>query len=240
MKSYLILVAILLLSVPAFSQEVKIDSDYPYGVIRDTDGYVNIRKSPSVKSDIVGKLHDGDIFSCLNTKGDWWEVSFISASSKSDWVEGYIHKSRVQVLSHWKSVKNESARPAIGIFKKDSLLVTVNRARFRKKDHKLKFDKDNDNLLLKIDGREYSGDDGEIPTYAITKVVVTINGKQVIVPDVAFNDLYEPNLTNIAITTVSGKQYVAMFNSDGAGAYTVIWIFKDGKYAGRYVDDSEA
>jgi hypothetical protein len=31
---------------------------------------------------------------------------------------------------------------------------------------------------------------------------------------------------------------IVLFGSDGAGSYTAIWIFKNGKYIGRVVDSS--
>lgn len=96
-------------------------------------------------------------------------------------------------------------------------------------------------MLTKIDGKFFWGTDGEIPTIATASVKVFLNGASISIPENAYDDLYEPRTDTISLVKLpDGVVYIKMFNSDGAGAYAVIWIFKDGKYYGRYIDDSEA
>jgi hypothetical protein len=237
MKPILIAFSLLLFSdaVNAQQQQFQFDDDLVYAVIKDPQGYVNIRQAPSVNASVVSKIHNYTVFSCESNKTSWWKILYIQNDShnKSYWVEGYIHKSRVLILSNWKA-------PG----KKDSLSVIVKQALFEPKKHQLFYSKENSNEnirseLIKIDGKFFWGTDGEIPKEVISHVEVTIKGNEISIPKNAFNDLYEPHLKNINICHGPDNTiYISMSNSDGAGAYTIIWIIKDNKYYGRYIDDS--
>ena len=95
--------------------------------------------------------------------------------------------------------------------------------------------------LLLIDNKGFWGTDGELPKESISGLTLTINNKPVHIPNNAFNDLFEPRLKTLSICYgPENTLYISMSNSDGAGAYTIIWIFKDNKYYSRYIDDSTA
>jgi len=74
---------------------------------------------------------------------------------------------------------------------------------------------------------------------SISSLTLTQNNIKVIIPKSAFDDLYEPDFSSVKVYSDTNHFYIFMDNSDGAGAYTIIWIFKDNKYYGRYIDDSE-
>ena len=225
-----------------FSYSAKAQSGYfmddnsEYAVIKDTDGFVNIRKAPNNNAPIIGKIKKYEVFMCDRTQTNWWKVLYTRYDnhSKSIWLEGYIYKNRVSLLSHWKTIN-----------KKDSTSIIVKEASFEPNKHSLSFSTDNSdkkasNDLIKIDGKVFWGTDGEIPKEVISHVEVTIKGTKVILPKNAFDDLYEPSLGNISICHgPENTLYIKMDdNSDGAGAYTIVWVIKDNKYYGRYIDDS--
>lgn len=60
------------------------------GIIDDPDGYTNIRKSNSVKSEIIGKIVDGEVFTYWETNDNWYIVQTESG------MRGYVHKSRIK------------------------------------------------------------------------------------------------------------------------------------------------
>jgi len=61
------------------------------GSINDPDGFVNIRKEPSLKSPVTRKILDGEVFYYIpDTTSEWWPIE------KNDMTIGYIHKSRVK------------------------------------------------------------------------------------------------------------------------------------------------
>lgn len=152
-------------------------------------------------------------------------------------MEGYIYKNRVTLLKKWDNVTNESRLENTGIYKKHGISVSISVAPFNHKKHK--FYNSTQPELQKIDCAVFWGTDGEIPKQVLAKVVLTINGKTVAIPNSAFSDLYEPQLNEIHICRGPDNViYLSMNNSDGAGGYTIIWIIKDGKYYARYIDDS--
>jgi hypothetical protein len=211
------------------------DDNLVYAVVKDTDGYVNVRQGSSVNAQIVGKIYNYSVFSCGVNKSNWWKVVLVQTDgqNKSYWVEGYVHKSRVLILSNWRA-------PG----KKDSLSVIVKQVLFEPQKHQLFYSKENpkENIrseLIKIDGKFFWGTDGEIPKEVISYLGVSIKGTQISIPKNAFDDLYEPHLKNVSVCHGPDNTiYINMSNSDGAGAFTIIWIIKDNKYYGRYIDDS--
>ena len=147
-------------------------------------------------------------------------------SGKSNWIEGYIYKTKVSLLPDWKTINGKT----------EKIKVRVNTSSYLSRKHKfLKID--NDTYL--IDDKRFWGTDGEIPKIGISSIQVSINIIPIILPVNAYNDLYEPHLETLSYTYGPGNTiYISMNNSDGAGGYSIIWIIKDNKYYARYIDDS--
>ena len=121
--------------------------------------------------------------------------------------------------------------------RKDSLSIVIESKSFDKKKHKFGYDKHYKDFLQTVDGRPIYGTDGTMPTQAITLTIK--NGiSRIPLPRPAYNDLFQPNLeTAKAFLSIDGRRlYVYMMNSDGAGSYEIVWIFKDGKYLRRVVE----
>lgn len=70
---------------PKASATPKPESEYANVGISIAADYVNIRKSPTTKAEIVGKLYRGSAATITETKGDWVQI-------KSGSVTGYIMK----------------------------------------------------------------------------------------------------------------------------------------------------
>jgi hypothetical protein len=210
----------------AYSQQAfQMSDNSVYAVIKDNDGFVNVRKSPNKNAPVVGKIDNYLVFSCDVNKTDWWKASFIKRNDSGTpvYIEGFVHKSRVVLLPKWKTKIN-------------NLVVEISKSLFVAKRHKLSR---KNNEVVAIDGKSFWGTDGPIPKAVISAVKISNNGLAIEVPATAFNDLYEPRLSSLTMTTSSDNTlYIKLDNSDGAGAYSVIWMFKDNKYYGRYIDDS--
>ncbi|BAU53944.1 SH3 domain-containing protein [Mucilaginibacter gotjawali] len=239
MRKIFLLILLSGLKYVAFAQtEFTLGDDLTYAVIKDTDGYVNIRKSPNTSSPIVGKIYKYNVFNCEVNKTNWWKVLQVQYDNhhKSSWLEGYIYNNRVTLLSTWKKINRKNIHPDNCVLKTDSLIVSVKKKSFNPAKHKLLKAKQE---LELIDGKGFWGTDGEIPKKSISKLMVVKNGKSIIIPAGAFNDLYEPNFETLSVCYgPENTIYVSMSNSDGAGAYGIVWIFKDYKYYTRYIDDS--
>lgn len=239
MKTIIAFIFLLSLRFSAYAQtEFILSDDLTYAVIKDSDGFVNIRKAPNTSSPIVGKIYKYNIFGCETNKTNWWKVLQVQNDNhhKSNWLEGYIHKSRVSLLSGWKKINKKNVHKDSCVFKNDSLKVAVKKATFNSRKHKLSYNKTE---LSLIDGKVFWGTDGEVPKEVITSLKIIKNGQLIFIPTNAFNDLYEPRLETLSICHgPKNTTYISMSDSDGAGAYTIIWIFKDDKYYTRYIDDS--
>ena len=242
MKNLILFILLLGINIKTNAQSIsKTDIKESYAVIHDPDGFVNVRQEKSVKSPIVGKIYNENIFTCFPDKSDWWKIVQLNdgKTDNSNLLEGYIHKSRIVMLLNWKPLNKKGVHyKDSSIFKNDSLIVVVRKTLFNVHKHKLK---GKPNFISSIDGKPFWGTDGGIPKQAISSVTVKINGQPIFIPKDAFDDLYEPNLENLSVGF--GPQstiYILMLNSDGAGGYTVIWTIKNNKYQKRYIDNIDA
>ena len=71
---------------------------------------------------------------------------------------------------------------------------------------------------------------------------MTIGRDSVDIPAAAWNNLYDPTLETCRVfsDTRTGYIYVDLqSNRSAAGGYEVVWVFKDGRFVKRYVDQSE-
>jgi hypothetical protein len=167
-----------------------------YAVINDKDGFVNVRKEKSANSAIVGKIYDDNIFVYdYEDHSDWIKIYRQKPKTNGEYaIEGYIHKSRLFPLSKFKSIKTVKNYKDSCVIFNDSLKVVIESKHFNPKNHKLLYSKANpkDNTskeLIKIDGKDIWGTDGEIPKVKITSVKVIKHGVPVVIPKDAFGDL---------------------------------------------------
>lgn len=237
MKTGILLFFACCLTITAKAQSFILSDDYTYATVKDSDGYVNLRESPNNKAKIIGKIYNYRVFNCEQTGTNWWKVEQIK---EDGWLDGYVYKDRI-ILLNWKEINKKNRYADSAIFKQDNLTVIIHTKAFSPKKHKLSYYKNAEGELEKIDGKRIWGTDGNIPKKTISLVKIIKNNNILLLPRAAFDDLYEPNLRDINICYgPENTLYIRMDNSDGAGGYTVIWIFKDGKYVGRYLDNSMA
>lgn len=245
MKRLALLSLLFVTGITALAQsQFTIGDNLTYAVIKDPDGFVNIHKTPSTQSKVIGKIYDNSVFSCEPNGTNWWKVLKINENDRSDWLEGYIYKDRISLLpDHWYSINKKHIHVDSCVLKTDSTIIAIKRGTFNPQKHKLLYSNrgGGGDYLEKIDGRHVWGTDGDLPRKSITSIKVTKNGIDIIIPRNEFSDLYEPNFETLSICKGPGNTfYIKMDNSDGAGGYTIIWVFKDNKYYGRYIDNSLA
>ena len=99
--------------------------------IYDNDGYTNVRKAASLKSPVIGKVKEGQVFSVSpfddeNGNQEWSNVWFQKKpvdknlhylKSESVISSGYVHKSRITFLSELPEVKPVQVSPSKLVFK---------------------------------------------------------------------------------------------------------------------------
>jgi hypothetical protein len=69
-------------------------SKHEVGVVKDPDGYTNIRSEPNIKSDVIRRIDENELLWFIRTESPWLKVSnyFGGYTGKN---EGYIHSSSV-------------------------------------------------------------------------------------------------------------------------------------------------
>ncbi|MBN9382692.1 MAG: SH3 domain-containing protein [Chitinophagaceae bacterium] len=212
-------------------------------IIRDPDGFTNVRAGKSTTTKIIGKFLDGDVFSYSYEKNDEWASVYYNPNESNDsgQLQGFIHKDRLlpmEQLKHIPETRNcRTLRDGKLMIHNDSVTLQLTTAPFQARQHVLR--KDKDGYVSTIDGRKPVGSDGSMPRQKLTAFRMTIGGNTVDIPAAAWNDIYEPTLEtcNVFFDTRTGFMYIFIpSSSDGGGAYTIAWIFAKGRYVKRYVD----
>lgn len=205
--------------------------------IKDPDGFVNVRANAR----IVGQFHEGDIFSYGEEKNGWIEVNHAPADSPGKhMIDGYIYKDRLLPIDSLPKI-HEIVKIWIStmfIFNATPLGIDFKLKPFDPSKHILL--KNAEGSIQKIDGKYPFGIDEEMPKEQLDSCKFFYGHQLLNVPGTAWNDLYNPDFRKFCIVSndKTGFIYVHMQGSDGAGAYDLVWIFKNGKYQRRYIDTS--
>ena len=232
-----LLILFFLLTTNAFAQGPFGD----YAVVKDKDGYVNIRAKESVKSKIVGTLPNNTLVYTLfdTTEDETGEEIFFN------WIavdKGYVHKSRLKMIYEFPSIgKGKEQGNSITIAGK-GISVTISTQKFDKTKHKITKKKHKYYEELIIDGKRAQGTDTSfIPENHYKSIIVTINGKNVSIPKSAYDDLYEVAMYTENNAVYYDKEedtiYIIAHNGSGAYAYEVCWQIVKGEYKTRIIGE---
>ena len=229
-----LLILFFLLTTNAFAQGPFGD----YAVVKDKDGYVNIRAKESVKSKIVGTLPNNTLVYGLfdTTQDETGEEIFFN------WIavdKGYVHKSRLKKVQDFPSIGRAKEQGNSITITGKGISVTLIKQPFDKTKHKItKKDLGGYDQLI-IDGKEIYGGDDSLPQDHYKNITVTINGKNVPIPKSAYDDLYEIGLYTDNNFAYYDKEddilYIIAYNGDGANAYKVCWQIVKGEYKTRII-----
>ena len=219
-----------LLTTNAFAQGPYGD----YAVVKDKDGYVNIRAKENVKSKIVGTLPNNTLVYGF----------FDKEYNPTNWIEvdkGYVHQSRLKRIFDFRAIEGKEQGNSI-IFDDKDVKVTITKQKFDKTKHKItKKDQGSYDQLI-IDGKEiygieiYGGDDS-LPEDHYKSITVTMKGKNVPIPKSAYDDLYQIFYFNrfIFYDEEAEALYIFANNSDASWAYLVCWQIVKDKYITRII-----
>ena len=170
----------LLLTTNAFAQGPFGD----YAVVKDKDGYVNIRAKENVKSKIVGTLPNNTLVYGF----------FDKEYNPTNWIEvdkGYVHQSRLKRIFDFRAIEGKVQGNSVVYDDKD-VKVTITKQKFDKTKHKITKKEHDGWTELIIDGKKIYGiEDDLLPDDHYKSITVTINGKNVSIPKSAYDDLYQ-------------------------------------------------
>ena len=222
----------LLLTTNAFAQGPFGD----YAVVKDKDGYVNIRAKESVKSKIVGTLPNNTLVYGF----------FDKEYNPTNWIEvdkGYVHQSRLKKIFDFRAIEGKVQGNSV-IFDDKDVKVTITKQKFDKTKHKItKKEHDGWTELIidgkKIYGKEIYGDGGDdsLPQDHYKSITVTMKGKNVPIPKSAYDDLYQIFYFNrlIYYDEEAEALYIFANNGDAGLAYQVCWQIVKDKYITRII-----
>ena len=126
----------------------------------------------------------------------------------------------------------------------DQLQVTIKTGVFDESKHKLMFENKH---LVKIDGKPYYGNYGEMPRTTIASITVLIGMDTVAIPPTAYFDLYEPSFSYQDKDGTSRTRNGVFLSNDGRSIYIYLlntaykgneytWVIQDKQYLRRVVD----
>ena len=220
-----------LLTTNAFAQDPFGD----YAVVKDKDGYVNIRAKENVKSKIVGTLPNNTLVYGF----------FDKEYNPTNWIEvdkGYVHQSRLKKIFDFRAIEGKVQGNSV-IFDDKDVKVTITKQKFDKTKHKItKKDQGSYDQLI-IDGKEiygieaYGGSDDSLPQDHYKSITVTMKGKNVPIPKSAYDDLYEILYLNrfIYYDEEAEALYIFAHNSEAGLSYQVCWQIVKDKYITRII-----
>jgi len=204
-----------------------------FAVINDKDGYVNVRKEKSVHSKVLKKLDNNTLIFVLEYDKAYYG-NWIYADN-----EGYIYNDRVKWIEKLPKIAKGITKGNTIVFEGKEIQVTLSTEKFDKNKHSFKYHKEYRDIIEKIDGEPFWGTDGNMPKREYKSIEVKIRGKQVSIPQSAYNDLYESYLytefNSVHYDKDNDILYIVANNGDGAGAYMVCWQIEKGVYKGRKV-----
>lgn len=203
-------------------------------IIQDIDGYCNVRREPNIQAEILDTLVNGRIvFVFEAVEGNWLPIDYKKGTENHS---GYIHRSRIVFIADLTSFKRTSINDTTIRLHFDSLQIVISRKKFNSTGRKLQYASVEDGKFLhKIDGKEFWGSDGNIPVNEYKNIQFKFANETVSTARSHFQNLFEPNLdyTSAYIDKRTKRIYLEAYNSDGAGAYVVIWTIKDKRIISR-------
>ena len=221
----------LLLSTNAFAQTPLGD----YAVVKDKDGYVNIRAKENVKSKIVGTLPNNTLVYGF----------FDKEFNPTNWIEvdkGYVHQSRLKKISDFRAIEVKVQGNSI-IFDDKDVKVTITKQKFDKTKHKITKKGQGSYEQLIIDGKEIIyGESGSLTQDHYKSITVTMKGKNVPIPKSAYDDLhgilYDRYLNRFIYYDEEAEAlYIYAVNGEAGLAYQVCWQIVKGEYITRIIGE---
>lgn len=150
-------------------------------------------------------------------------------------LSGFVQKGSLKPVSDFDPIPYSYSNEHKTILKKDNISVILTEVDFQRANAKVIIDKSG--FVQSINGKEFFGTDGEMPTRKYGFIEVRIGEDRISLPQEATENLFQPTLENSRAFYDAKKDilYISTMNSDGAGGYDVLWIIEKRKYKTRHV-----
>lgn len=184
--------------------------------IQDPDGWTNVRAEPDVNSRIIHRVYEGEFF--------FWDSPDIEEEITGDWATVYIPKNR---YSLGESMESPTMR---GYIHRSRILPVEEVPEYEGSDfyfeyQTAEFDTVGKTIeylngeVYRINGRQIHGNDLSTPGRQVNRILVEIAGEAIPIHPVFFECDNEFTVRKI------GELFIVnQWNSDGAGAYELVWV----------------
>ncbi|MEP6673793.1 MAG: hypothetical protein ABJA78_01510 [Ferruginibacter sp.] len=144
-----------------------------------------------------------------------------------------------------KKITFSSHTPNSMTFEGENVKAVVTTGLFDFNKHKLDYD---EKYIIKIDKKTYYGSYPNMPKTTISNITMLIGKDTVAIPQSAYSDLYNLNLTYkdkagkerstnmIYFSKFDNRVYLYLFSKDETGSYEVTFVIHAGKYERRILD----
>ena len=219
-----------------------IQSNYAqFARVSDADGFVNVRKEGNAKSEIIDKILTNEIVYLVdeNERDTNWKYAFYESKSMKE-VSGYIHSSRLKMLSDFSEIHFVKTENNTAFFKNDKEKIEVEIAiqSFNSTKNISKFNK-KDGFYFAYKNKPIWGTDGGLPNSSYKFVKLKVKGKETEVPQESLENLFQPTIIEkandfkyieINYDKSNDILYISSLNSDGAGSYVALFVFEKGNF----------
>ena len=201
-----------------------------FWIVSDKDGFVNVRDSANTRSKIHDTLNNGHFIYTVPVEeqtGAWLKIVY---HHKGKDREGYVYRDRLNAVADYDSIPLQNYTENIANYSHDSIKVVITQQKIDKT--KYRYSRGETGYIEKVNGKPYWGTDGEMPKRAYKSIVIFAGASKIVMPRVAFDNLFEPTVYNTEIHYDRANDifYIRAENSDGAGSYDVIWRIVKGVY----------
>ncbi|MDR6969627.1 hypothetical protein J2X31_003660 [Flavobacterium arsenatis] len=211
-----------------------------FAKIEDKDGYVNIREEANTNSKIVGKIKSGEIVYIFNygdELGNWLIIDYLE--NDENLLTGYIHKSRLKPINSYEHIPSVWHDENGAEFILRNIQIKIKTEKFDYEANKKYFSTFQyaTYAVDKYKHQEIWGTDGTLPQTHYTSITANIDNQTIEIPEKEIENLFNTNneYSECYFDKNTETLYIILMNSDGAGAYRVIFIIEKGKYKSRKI-----
>jgi hypothetical protein len=212
---------------------ISISSYAQLGIIKDPDGFCNVRADASNQSKIEDTLANGRFVYHLEDdeiKNNWLLVDYHKGK---DHRTGYVHKSRIVFLKDLTAFKEITLKDTLLKLQLNDMQITIRSGQFVIAGRKITYKKYGERQYIDaIEGKSPWGTDGRMPLTEYKSIQFKSGAHTLTFPRLSFNDLFEIGSlrgTSAWLDKATGKVYIEAGNGDAAGSYIVVWIINNGK-----------
>ncbi len=166
---------------------------------------------------------------CFETTGNWISIGY---NHKGRELYGYVYNNRVKYVDTYDAIPITRQTQNTVVLQKYSIKVALTISAFDSAKNKLGYKtSDEVKYLSTINGKPIFGTDGEVPKRRYQSIEISTGNKSFTLDKSDMEDLFEPDLhfTTCYTDRQNNIIYLTANNSDGAGAYSVIWVIENSK-----------